>query len=277
MLIGKRLFILSALLLFILMFGFTSCSSTIDKNSDINEYGVFLGINSSDKNVLLDYELVVVEPSEFKKEDVALLHAKGQSVYAYLNIGAIESYRTYYEHFQKLTLGAYENWEDEEWIDVASSDWQQFIAEDLAKKYVDMDFDGFFLDNADVYYHYKNKAVFDGLCAILKRLKDYDKKLIINGGDIFVSECLDKNLEHLFDGVNQETVFTSIDFVNNTYGRQNEGETEYLKRYLKDVQSRDLSVFLLEYAADKELEKIISAYCDENGFVYYNAKNLELR
>ena len=38
-----------------------------------------------------------------------------------------------------------------------------------------------------------------------------------------------------------------------------------------------LSVYLLEYRADRTLSKRIDAYCSENGFLWYNADGIELR
>ena len=72
-----------------------------------------------------------------------------------------------------------------------------------------------------------------GFCAILKGLKKYDLTLIINGGDTFVSRCIEENTaSSLFDGVNQETVFTRIDFTSKTYSQQAEAETTYFQEYL---------------------------------------------
>jgi len=241
-------------------------------------YGVFLGINASESAKLRKYSLVVIEPSEFNAAQIEKLHSEKKTVYAYLNIGAIEKYRPYYSRFKAVTLGAYENWPDELWINTASADWQDFIVNALGKQYADMGFDGFFLDNADVYFNYQQEEVFQGLCSILKGLKGYNLPLIINGGDAFVSRCIEEGSAlSLFDGINQETVFTSIDFENRSYGLQKEAETDYYKEYLAKVKACGLSVYLLEYGADAALLKQIEAYCRKNGFVWYNAESLELK
>lgn len=97
-----------------------------------------------------------------------------------------------------------------------------------------------------VYYEYPRERVFRGPCEILQGLKHYNVKLVVNGGDTFVSRCLEEDTARsLLDGVNQETVFTSIDFEDHSYGAQKEEETAYFKA--------------------------------ENGFLWYNAEGLELR
>lgn len=241
-------------------------------------YGVFLGINGNEIDKLSQYKLVVIEPSEFSAEQIKELHAAGKTVYGYLNIGAIEAYRPYYNRFQELALSVYEDWPDERWIDVASPEWQSFIIDELGKQYADMGLDGFFLDNADVYYNYPTEDVFQGLCTILQGLKKYDLKHMINGGDTFVSKCIEKDIAlSLFDGINQETVFTAIDFENHSYNAQSEEMTDYFKEYLSEVNSYGLPVYLLEYGADKHLSSKIDAYCSENGFLWYNAESLDLK
>ena len=141
-----------------------------------------------------------------------------------------------------------------------------------------MGFDGFFIDNADVYHHYHTDSTFKGLCSILKGLKSYKLSILINGGDVFVSRCMDEKIANtLFDGINQETVFTDIDFERKSYGKQAVKETRYFKEYLSRVKKNGLSVYLLEYGADASLAKEIDNYCKKNGFHWYDAKNLELR
>ena len=242
----------------------------------LKPYGVFLGINGNEYDKLKDYRVVVIEPSEFSSNQIKQLQTEGKKVYGYLNIGAVEEYRPYFNRFEELFLGVYEDWPDERWVNVADSEWQNFIVNELGKQYSDMGFDGFFLDNADVYYNFETEDIYQGLCEILQALKNYNIKLVINGGDTFVTRCINEN-KYLFDAVNQETVFTSINFENGTYGAQTEEETTYFKGYLATVKNFGLSAYLLEYAADQTLSQKIDAYCAENGFIWYNAKNMDLK
>ncbi len=243
-----------------------------------SEYGVFIGINEKESDRLEQYKLVVIEPSEFSAMYIEKLHAAEKTVYGYLNIGSVEEYRFYYDQFQELFLGVYDDWPDEQWIDVASPKWQNFIIDELGKQYADMGLDGLFLDNADVFYYHPAEDIFLGLCAIMQGLRKYGLKLIVNGGDCFVSKCMEKGIAlTLFDGVNQETVFTSIDFENQSYGVHSEEETAYFKKYLAKVKEYGLSVCLLEYGADRSLSGKIDAYCSENNFLWYNANGIELR
>lgn len=264
-----------AMLFLLLLFVIAYAGGRVKNNSE--DYGVFLGINEADADRLKKYSLVVIEPSEFSVEELDRLHADGKTVYGYLNIGAIEKTRPYYERFESLSLGRYEDWPDEYWMDTGSALWQSFIIEELGKSYAAMGLDGFFLDNADVYYFYPEERLFNGLCTILRGLRKYKLKLIINGADSFVSRCIEeKTATSLFDGVNQESVFSSIDFENMSYGRRTEEDSAYFKSYLSGIKEQGFSVYLLEYRADRTLSREIDAYCRENGFIWYNAPGLEL-
>ncbi len=265
------------LVLLLTAFYFTACTTNSSKENKKKEYGVFLGINSDQIEKLNNYKIVVIEPQEFTKEQISELHKQGKTVYAYLNIGAIENYREYYNQFKEYTLGKYENWEDEYWLDVSAKAWQDYIENTLAPNYVNKGFDGFFLDNADVYYHYKRPEIFQGLIKILQILKNYNVTLIINGGDVFVERCMNKNINNLFDAINQESVFTRINFATGTYKPQKKVETEYFTQYLAKAKQHGLQVYLLEYDARKKLEEKIASYCQTNNFLYYNAKSLELK
>ena len=255
------------------LFAFAKADFMADKY-----YGVFIGISKEDGMKLNNYEVLVIEPTEFNKDDIKKLHEKNEKIYAYLNIGSLENYRSYYKKFKDKVLGNYEDWEDEYWIDVSDKEWQNLIVNNLGKSIADKGFDGFFIDNCDVYYQFPEEKIFDGLCSILSGLRKYHLDTIINGGDTFVSKCIDeKNAKEMFDGVNQECVFTSIDFENKKFGEKSSTDREYFIQYLNKAKMDGLKVFLTEYGADIVTLQEIEKYCKDNGFHWYNAKNLELK
>ena len=232
------------------------------------EYGVFLGLNNSDLEKLKPYKTIVVEGEEFNENHIKYFHQNGQKVFAYLNIGALEKYRSYYNEYKKFALGVYHDWSDEKWIDVSKKEWQEFIVKKKASEYHKKGFDGFFVDNADVYYQYKKDEIFEGLVAILKGLRQYKMEILINGADTFVERLISESID-IFDGVNQECVFTSIDFKHNKYKEQSKKENEYFLEYLEKVKRYNKKVYLLEYGANKSIEKKILDYCKIHQFNYF--------
>lgn len=247
------------------------------------EYGVFVGLDEKKSSRLKDYHRVVIDAEYFSKKSITKLKKQGHVVYTYLNIGSLENFRSDYDKYKKYTIGEYENWEEEQWVDVSQKPWQQRIKK-LARTYHKKGVDGFFIDNCDVYYFAggskaSKDKLFGGLCAILKDLRStYHKPVIINGGDTFVSRCIARKykLTKYFTGVNQECVYTSIDFDNNKLKKADKSTTQYYESYLKKVRKKGLDVYLTEYTKSSSMKKTIYKKCKKQGYCYYAADAIQL-
>lgn len=240
-------------------------------------YGVFLSLGPSDMAKIAEYQTVVIDAQYFSKKDIAYLKAQGCTVYSYINIGSIENFRDYYNTYSKLTLGNYENWKEEQWIDVSSAKWQQFLVS-LEKKLLDKGIDGFFVDNCDVYYEYPTEAIFEGITTILEHLMEYHKPVIINGGDTYIMrfQQFRGSLIRIMTGVNQETVWSKINFDTGRFSTQTKSERNYFQNYIEMCDSYGLDVYLLEYTTDNRLKQKIEKYCAKNKFQYYISDSIEL-
>lgn len=240
------------------------------------EYGVFIGVGPEKINTLLSYKIVIIDAEFYAKEDIEKFHKNNVKVYSYLNIGSIESFREYYPKYTELILSEYENWSDEYWVDVSNKKWQSHIAE-RATLLIEKGVDGFFLDNTDIYYHYPNEKILQGLKNIINNLNIYKKDLIINGGDTFISKAILSSQKPVkIKGINQECVFTNIDFENNKLILQNEKTKKYYQDYLKLCKAKGLEVYLTEYATDNLIEKDISKFCKENQYQYFISNSINL-
>lgn len=247
------------------------------KNVNYNEYGVFLNLDSSSINKLIDYKMVVVDAQYLTSENISFLKRNGIKVYSYLNIGSIETFRDYYKKYEDLTLKEYKNWDGEYWVDIVNEKWQQFII-GLAKKLNEKGVDGFFIDNCDVYYEYHNDEVFNSITLILKSIANINSNLIINGGDTYVLEYLNKykNIYSFIKGINQETVFTEIDFENSSF-RERKNGFEYYKTYIDTCDNNNIDVYLIEYTTDDKLKNKIYDFCNKKEYKCYVSKSLELK
>lgn len=250
-----------------------SNTSTFEKN----DYGVFLNADASSLEQLKKYDLIVIDAQYFTKSDIELLHQNGTRVYTYLNIGSIENFREYYTAYEKLTIGKYEHWDEEKWVDVSDPDWQKFM-EQLSQELFEKGVDGFFIDNCDVYYYAPRESIFEGLTAILQNIMTFDKAVIINGGDTYVTEYRERYgaIDHIMTGVNQESVWSAIDFDKGTFYEQTKETRDYYCKYLEACQADGMDVYLLEYTTDKKLIPKIKKYCNEHDFHFYISNSLEL-
>lgn len=269
----KRILYVICFIVLLLIFG---CASNTVATQ--NFYAVLLGLNAEDSSILVNYGTAVIDAQYFTKDEIAAVQARGTTVYSYLNIGSIETFREGYGDLRQFTLAPYDNWPGEYWMDVSRSEWQAFIAKE-SQKLVEKGVDGFFLDNADVYYLYPYDEIFDGLTAIISALGLYDKPILVNGGDVFVTRAVLEAKHPLaaITGVNQECVFTNINFSLGTLTRQDTDTSIYYQDYLARCNSAGLDVYLTEYApANDPIAKTVSDYCKTNGFQYYISPSINL-
>ncbi len=238
-------------------------------------YGIFLGTNPEDFGNIKGYKVVVLDAEYFSKSQIKQILKRNQKVYSYLNVGALEKFRKVYPRFKQKTLGEYKEW-NELWMDVSDKGWQHYITAQ-ARVLADKGVDGFFIDNLDVYYHYQKPEIYNGIVKILDQISSLKKQVMINGGDVFVQRMIKNgDLRGKVHGIFQETVFTSINFENETYGRQNPEDKKYFQNYVERSSRYGLKVVLIEYGASRQLAQEIKLYCTQHGFDYYLAPDLKL-
>lgn len=265
-------------------------SSSCPHKKFIYEYGVFLNVSEDNISRVKNYHTVVIDAEYFSRSTIKKLKKSGHVVYTYLNIGSLEDFRKDYNKYKKYCIGKYENWDGEQWVDVSQAEWQKRI-KDLAHSYYKKGVDGFFIDNCDVYYYMglnlegsesqkvSSQKLFQGLKTILKNLRTrYNKPVIINGGDTFVSHCIKNNcnLKKYFTAVNQECVYTTIDFDANKLKRANSDDTKYFESYLRKVKGKGIRVYVLEYSKSKTIAETVRKNCRRNGFTYYISRSIDL-
>ena len=241
------------------------------------EYGVFLSYEGKlDK--LADYHTVVIDAQYYKKEDIEAFKGRGHKVYSYINVGSLENFRSYYKRFKALKIARYENWNEEIWINVADSKWQEFMIGEMLPNLAGKGIDGFFVDNCDVYYVSPTSDIMTGLTNIMKALKQTGLKVIINGGDTYLDAYCKSggSWNDVITGINQENVFAKIIWSKNKFGRASADDHIHFRTYVERYARLGADIYLLEYTTDKKLISKIDDYCKLHGFEYYVSDSIEL-
>ena len=257
---------------------FAGTKTVLEPGDTAYDYGVFIGIDSN-LSQCEKYETVVIDAQYFSEDEITSFAQKGHKIYSYLNIGSLENFRGYYQRFSPLALGSYENWDEERWMDVSSAAWQRFILDELAPEMLQKGIDGFCVDNCDVYDQCPEQGIFDGLVTIMQGLMQTGKKVIINSGDAFVNEYCKSggDVSDIITGINQESVFSSIQWASGTFGEASKESLEYFTTYIEKYASLGADIYLLEYATDSTIVQKVSDYCVDKGFTLYIANNIELK
>ena len=175
-------------------------------------------------------------------------------------------------------MGDYNNWGDEDWIDVSQVEWQNFLVDYLVRSYQKKGIYGLWIDNTDVYYEYPREEIFQGLVNILVRLRQKRIPVIINGGDVFVTELINRGYKWLIKGVMQEEVITRIaDYNRGRFAWQTIDDRIYFMEYCQRAKQAGLKVSLLEYSKSRKGRKKIIKFCKKYGYTVYIANNVQLK
>ena len=232
-----------------------------------------------------------------RRNDLAVIDTEGHElsvkeavkrcvwVYGYLNIGALEKQRPYYEKFKHLRLAKYEGWEGEYWIDPTAREWQEHVV-DLAKTIKATGAIGLYLDNTDIYYEILEKqirkqysqnlpsaqAVYTALSNMVLKINALGLIVMPNGGDIFVRKFITAH-PRIIPTINQEGVF--FEELNK---KNKSSNTQYYKDYCKWAQKRiSGKVRIIEYTTSKIEQAKIKAYCLAHGWDVFFSGTKDLR
>ena len=113
-------------------------------------------------------------------------------------------------------------------------------------------------------------------------LKDMGCDVIINGGDAFLDAYCDSmgSWTDVITGINQESVFSRIDWDTGALTYAYDEDREYFTDYIERYGNQGAYIFLLEYADDTienyTLRYDIKEYCEEHNYLYYISDSIDL-
>jgi len=202
------------------------------------------------------HDLAVVD-TEGHEKAVREAVKRGVWVYGYLNVGALEKQRPYYEKLKHLRLAPYEGWEGEYWIDPTAREWQDHIIS-LAKQIKATGAIGLYLDNTDIYYMLKEQeiskqysrnlpsaqAVYTALSNMVLKINALGLIVMPNGGDVFVRKFIMSH-PNIIKTVNQEGVLYQ------DKKRQSADDTKYYTDYLDWCRKKGIYIRGIEYPKTK--------------------------
>ncbi|RSN68721.1 hypothetical protein D9Q81_05220 [Candidatus Korarchaeum cryptofilum] len=189
---------------------------------------------------------------------------------AYISVGEIEEYRSYFDEIKKYAIGYNPVW-GAYVADVRNPEYRNFLIERVARSIVERGFDGFFLDTLDSYKLVADgneRSFVDALADFVIKLKQKypDKLIVINRGfEIFDS------VKDYIDGFLFEDLFWGLD-ENLNYVPVSDEERAYYLEKLKHI-SEKVPVIVVDYVDPKDVEKRIKVMkaIIELGFVPYIA------
>ena len=118
----------------------------------------------------------------------------------------------------------------------------------------------------------------NGLTVMMKALIGTGKKVLINGGDVYLDAYCKSggSWNDIITGINQENVFAKIIWKKNKFGRASADDHIHFRTYVERYARLGADIYLLEYTTDKKLIKKIDDYCKLHGYEYYVSDSIEL-
>lgn len=241
-------------------------------------YRVFL--STKIKTIKAGTGIIVIEPDDYTDAEIKAIKEKGYKLLAYLSAGTIETERPWWKSYSKCKLKRLTDWPKEYFADVRKAEWRDFIVS-RAKALKNRGFDGWWIDNIDVYSEYKSKAMFTAVADVLQGVKKLDGYVMVNGGSEWLDDALDKkfDIKKYISGYTQEEAFSLIKDYSGKgkFGKQNSDDKRYYQEMLKRVKKASVQTFLLEYTRDEELKNNIIEFCRKHGMSgYYISSDVDL-
>lgn len=216
--------------------------------------------------------IIVIEPEDYTNADIRAIKAKGYHVLGYLSIGTISTERNWYKAYSKFKLKRLEDWPKEYYMDIRKTPWVSFLV-GQAKSLKKRGFDGWWLDNLDVYEEYKSSGMFKACVNVLTKIKALGGYVMVNGGSEFWDAAMDKKtkLSKLVDGVTQEEVFSLIKDYSGKgkFGKQSSGQSKFYQKLLMKLLKNNVNTYLLEYTKDETVKNLIKNFCSKNKMTGY--------
>lgn len=229
--------------------------------------------------------LAVIDPTGVSKSVISRAKDRGAIVYGYVNAGALENTRKYYNEFKDLRIAEYDGWDGEYWVDVTKTAWKNHLI-DEAKKQKAAGVTGVYFDNVEIYYMVRNgfhgkhlyrdppsqDSVYKALSEVIGKIENEVGIVVMpNCGDTFVRRFEKENPGVIVE-VNVEGVLYE-DFERNSHE-----EEKYLTDYLDWCSGRGMITRGIEYTTSSSGAEKAREYYRKHGWnsVYISRhKNLE--
>lgn len=215
-----------------------------------------------------NYEMVVVEPDFFSKQEMDALKATGTKIISYTTLGEIDSNRWYFPMMEaRGFIGTNQNW-GSSYIDLSDSVNRSIILDKVIPEIVVKGVDGIFLDTIDAVAPYTDRSDLEPfMIQLIQEIrKRYPELIIIQNAGLFLLE----ESSSYVDAVLVESIASGYDFDNE----------EYLIRDLTSFNSRvemlqnvsmeyDLPVFIIDFASSSQGVLEIRSRLDSLNYPYF--------
>ena len=204
----------------------------------------------AEHELLADEAVVILDPDPYTARDIAALRHAGVLSLGYVNIGEAETWRSFYgEVDPSWILGTNPVWAGHEFVDAREEGWQSLVVDRVAGAVVRKEFDGLFLDMADVASPGVHPETREGVESLILRLRAaYPTHLLVMNRGLFLLD----SVETALDGLVVEGVFSRHNFETGRTQRTRPEVRDRLVEALSGFQERTGGAALVIDYADTD-------------------------
>mgnify|MGYP002622728069 CR=1 FL=1 len=230
-------------------------------------------------------DLAVIDTDGIPASTIKAAVSRGVYVYGYINAGALEGGRSYYQKYKHLRLAQYDGWPGEYWIDPTAQEWQDHLL-DLAKKIKATGAIGAYFDNTDIYYEVRHlHKAYDrkipSQTDVYIALRDVIKKIVNNVGLIVMPNGGDDFVRRFFEYDSGKTYIKTINQEGCLYEgfkAQPKSERVFRAEYMDWAKKKGLYVRGIEYCKKPTEIAKCKAYYKLHGWQgLYISKHTDLK
>lgn len=239
-------------------------------NQPLGNVNTFAAVYFASKSFdqLSKFDMVILDPASYDSSDLSRLRSKGCIPIAYMNVGEVETYRSYFNMVDtSMIISPDPYWRDRYYVEMCDPRWTKIVTKERVPDVLHRGFCGVFVDFAGVLREYPEM---DSCAAALVRQirraigKGY---LILDGA----GPIMDK-VGGYVDAVAEEGLMGYYDFNTDSYLVRNDSlEDRESQSLLAMAKKFKIKVFQLDYAApaDTLVRDQIIIRSRELGFVPY--------
>lgn len=213
------------------------------------------------------FDMVILDPDNYSRNQVYLLKKLGTIPFAYLNVGEIEEYRDYMDTLDpSIALSPDALWNHRYFANICDTLWIKLVETRVREILMD-GFCGVYADFGGLLKEYPNLRS----CAVnlVRKMKSSagNAYLIVNAEPTIIDQ-----LGHMVDGICVEGLIGKYDFESDSYKTNDIKSTDSLVTFYTTLAGKfKITIFDIEYAGafDLRARRTIVASIRKFGFIPY--------
>ena len=207
-------------------------------------------------------EVAILDAAHYSMRDVAALRERGVLTLGYVNVGEVEDWRPFADRVDPAwELGENPLWAGHRFVDAREPGWQALVVETVAQAVVAKEFDGLFLDMADVAAVFPETA--GGVVDLIRALRErYPTHVLVMNRGLVVLDRVAADV----DGLLVEGVFARYDLAAGRYEPTPPAARARLTDALRAFRdSTGGAAFVIDYADTPALRALAEGGAAEAG------------